>query len=625
MVNTSDMPSPRRSRRSRMAIAGICLGFMPFLVAEAALRILESGSNVDDVHDGFGTAPLFVRDEDRDVWATNLARQRFFFPQEFPADKPENEFRIFVLGGSTVQGRPFEPATSFSRWMELELNAIDPTRKYRVVNCGGISYASYRLTSVTAEILEHSPDAVVLATGHNEFLEDQTYSALKERSSLRLAVERAAEYSRLVMTLREAIGGAAPEEPESDQPPTDVEARLDDEAGYAAYHRDERWRSEIVNQFRDSVTNILENCGDAGVSVITVKLGANLRDCPPFKSEHRADLTAEEQQLWQRHFDEASAIESKEPDKALEKYRAAESIDDRYALLHFRIARCLDRLMHEGKEPAPAEKIKLTNEAYQRALDEDVCPLRIISETEGALVDLCARHNVPLVDAAAAVAARSPDGIPGFDAYIDHVHPSISAQQIIGQALTQAFVETNLVQPTKRLDASAYRVLYRQHLAELPRQYASNGRRRIGWLENWARRKRLANEVTPVDGRGYVALVQRRVDLADFNTASDDILMAVAMDDSAGEQLVRYAANLFGQGRTSDADWMLSQLNIPGMDETLDESIQLASVIVALETGSDEELSETLGRRDDWLKVYEADRTGWKEHLPRAQFAKAVN
>ena len=589
-----------------MAFVAVCIGLFPFIVAEAAMRVLEVGSPADDVHDGFGAAPLFVQNEETHDWETNPTRQRFFFPQSFPADKPQNEFRIFILGGSTVQGRPFEPATSFGKWMELELNAIDPSRQYRVINCGGISYASYRLTSVAEEVLPHSPDAIVLATGHNEFLEDQTYKKLKQRSGFRLAIESAAKYSRVIMTVRNFAGGSAPVEPETDQPATEVDAKLDDEAGYAAYHRDEQWRRDVVTQFNDSVTKILNRCSGEDVPVIAVKLGANLRDCPPFKSEHRADLSAERQQEWQRHFDEATAAEAKDPAAALTSYRLAESIDDLHALLHFRIARCLERMGQPKAAAAP----------YTRALNEDICPLRMISETEAALVKICQEQSVALVDASAAVAAHCPDGIPGFDAYIDHVHPSIAAQQIVGSSLTEKFIEMNLVTPGVRLRHRDRRELYRQHFRTLPKQYAANGRRRIGWLENWARRQRLADEVSPVDGRGYVARVQRRVDLGDLSTASDDMLMAVAMDKSAGERLLRYSAKLFGQGRPDDAEWVLSQLNIPGLDESLNDSIELGRLVITLETGEADQISEALKQREDWPVVFHRDSFGWKDQMP---------
>ena len=75
----------------------------------------------------------------------------------------ERTFRIFGLGGSTVHGRPYENDTSFLKWMELELSGRDSTRDYETVNCGGLSYASYRLTTLLSEVLQYDPDLIVIA------------------------------------------------------------------------------------------------------------------------------------------------------------------------------------------------------------------------------------------------------------------------------------------------------------------------------------------------------------------------------------------------------------------------------------------------------------------------------
>ena len=63
-----------------------------------------------------------------------------------------------MLGGSTVQGRPFSIETAFSTWLELSLTAADPSRIWQVVNCGGVSYASYRLAPIVDESSCYKPD-----------------------------------------------------------------------------------------------------------------------------------------------------------------------------------------------------------------------------------------------------------------------------------------------------------------------------------------------------------------------------------------------------------------------------------------------------------------------------------
>lgn len=562
--------------RRRLFAAG--LGLLPFIMLEIGLRVFGVGAEPTDLHDGFGeVAPLFELSDDGSTWQTSLARQQFFVAQEFPAEKSTGEFRIFCLGGSTVQGRPYQPETAFGKWLELELGARDDSRTYRSINCGGISYASYRLRPVLREVLNYQPDLIVLATGHNEFLEDRTYSDLKSRSGARILVENLAKHSRTVMLLRELTGGAPRQEPEQDASTLSegVEARLDDEAGYASYHRDEEWHEQVCRQYRDSVEEMVQLCRDAHVPILLVRLGANLRDCPPFKSEHRKGLSVDEEQRWQELFDEATAAQDADSAAALALYNKALEIDDQYPLLHFRIARCQEQL----------GQIEEARASFQNALNLDICPLRMVTRISDHLVAIAEKHETMFVDAAALVAGKSPDGIPGYESYIDHVHPTIGVHQTIGTAIADQLQSAGLVDGV-RPKGPEIRQLFAFHTDQLGPAYLANGRRRIGWLENWARRQRLYDETLPLDVRGYVASACRRLDLHERDIASDNLQMAIAIDASAAGLFLDHAARLFAQGRRSDAAWLLDELGRSELKEDAQAELHLARIILAVETNN---------------------------------------
>ncbi|MHB8898104.1 MAG: hypothetical protein ACYC6Y_05105, partial [Thermoguttaceae bacterium] len=179
------MPVPTtpsgRTGSSRRAVffrlAAVALGLSPLLVLEGLLWCFDPGTPVYD-HDPFvgfrAVHPLFVLSPDGRRYETAPSRLDFFRADSFDARKAPNEYRIFCLGGSTVQGSPFTIETSFTTFLELSLQAAEPERKWQVVNCGGISYASYRLVPILQEVLRYQPDLVILYTGQNEFLEDRT-------------------------------------------------------------------------------------------------------------------------------------------------------------------------------------------------------------------------------------------------------------------------------------------------------------------------------------------------------------------------------------------------------------------------------------------------------------------
>jgi hypothetical protein len=174
--------APRFSRRLAFRLAAVVLGLLPFPLVEAALALLDLGrpSRFEDPFIGFSSArPLFVLSDDGTRFEIPRSRQTHFRPESFASVKPPDEVRIFCIGDSTVQGNPWSIETSFTTWLELSLNAADPTRRWRVVNCGGISYASYRMVPILEELLHRGPDLFIIHCSHNEFLEDRTYDRIK--------------------------------------------------------------------------------------------------------------------------------------------------------------------------------------------------------------------------------------------------------------------------------------------------------------------------------------------------------------------------------------------------------------------------------------------------------------
>ncbi len=553
-----DKPPPPRSRRLWFRCVAVVAGLLPLVLLEVVLRGFDVGRPADssDPLSGFNRlSTLFERKGN--VYRTTRACERFFLPQEFPVEKRGGEFRIFCLGGSTVYGHPYQADTAFPKWLELELNASNPSRFYRMINCGGISYASYRLARIAKEVLQYQPDLIILATGHNEFLEDRTYQSIKNRPRAWARLQDAAYSLRTVGLVRRwFVKGPPPADrgalaADNSGLNQDVRARLDSASGYASYHRDDAWRENVIAQFDESVRGIVGSCRAADVPILLVKLGSNLRDCPPFKSEHRADLTPEEEREWQKSFDAATGADKSDPLHALELYRRAEAIDDEYALLDYRIARVLDRL---GRTPEA-----LTY--YCKARDEDICPLRMIKPMGQLLTRITAETGAPLLDAATLLSAQSLDSIPGFDCYVDHVHPTIGGHQKIARALAAQMQAGGLVTKTADWSEENRQKAYARRLEQLGTRYFAEGRERVNWLEDWARRKRLLDETRPHDARGFVRLGFRQLDLGDATAAGRSFDEAIVRDPSTAGLLRERAQEMIALGKSESANSILRYLS----------------------------------------------------------------
>jgi len=462
----------------------LLLGFSPFVAGEIFFRIVDWGRPEDhgDPFVGFREVlPLFVLNGEGTRYEIARGRQFFFRPDSFAAKKDPREFRIFCLGGSTVQGRPFSVETSFTTWLEMSLQAADPRRPFEVVNCGGISYASYRLVPILTEVLGHEPDLIVLYTGHNEFLEDRTYDHIKEMPWMISKPLELCSRLRTFVLLREGflrLAGKSSSPPPEDLPilKTEVDARLDHRGALARYHRDEKWRRRVIDHYAFSLQRMVALCKKAGVPVLLLNPVCNLRDCPPFKSEHRDGLTAGELERWRSLREEARSKFGANPARSIQLFREALEIDGEHAALHFELARCLDS----------TGRIEEAREEYRLARELDICPLRILDAMNDAVVSTAGKSGTALVDIRGLFEELSDRGIPGNDWLLDHVHPSIRGHQKIAEALAGKMVDMGLLHP---LEGWAERrdQRYKIHQASLDDFYFARGMQRLEAVRAWAR------------------------------------------------------------------------------------------------------------------------------------------
>ena len=420
--------------------------------------------------------PLFVLNRGAGRYEIAKGRQEFFCPDSFASVKPASGFRVFCLGGSTVQGRPYAIETSFTTWLELGLRAADPGVEWDVVNCGGISYASYRLRPVLTEVLEYEPDLVIVCTGHNEFLEARTYHPARFRRPPFWRLQHAIGQLRLYRVGRSAWLRARGRPPARARLPAEVDAILDHRGELERYHRDDAHAQAVVTHFGVSLAAMVEEAQARGVPVILVAPPANLRDCAPFKSEDTQGLGPTELQAFRDAYESAAVLSWAELPRKIELLESAIQINPRHAGALFHLGRCYDG----------AGRSDLARRAYARAKDEDVCPLRVLESMREAVLAIGKRARTPVVDAHRLLSQRCQAGIAGSEMLVDHIHPSIEGHRIIAEALLAQMAEDGLVEPQDGWQERRAQ-LFARHTSSLPPAYFPQGMVRRERVMRWAR------------------------------------------------------------------------------------------------------------------------------------------
>lgn len=424
-----------------------------FGAVELALGVLgvEPALYDEDPYVGFsGAVPHFVAttlDDGSAVVETARNKLRLFHRQRFPRHKSEGTARVFCLGGSTTYGRPYGDATSFCGWLRELLPVADPSRRWQVINAGGISYASYRVALLTEELLQYQPDLFVVYTGHNEFLERRTYGGIIAAPRAVRGLGALASRTRIFTFARATLtGGPGPAVGTGQTAGTaeaaatllddEVRTLLDASVGPDDYHRDDDFRQRVLEHFRYSLARIVDIGRSAGAEVVLINPAANLRHCSPFKSES-SPLAPEDADRWRDLFGRAEAArDAGDWERALVDVEAALELDERYAGAHFLRGQALDALGRLGEATA----------AYQRAREEDVCPLRAPGAVSEIVEATARQRDVPWVDFRTLVEARSRDGIPGGDLFLDHVHPTIEGHRLLALEIVETLAQESFLE-----------------------------------------------------------------------------------------------------------------------------------------------------------------------------------
>jgi len=487
---SKEMPTknkPLKISNWLMRLQAIGFGILLLLIIEGGFMILGFGKK-DPGNDPFigfsGLEPLFGINPISNQFELRAERSSYFMSNGFSRYKDADTMRIFVFGGSTVQGRPYSIETAFPEWLRINFQLAYPGKKFEVVNCGGISYASYRLVPLMKECLLYDPDLFILCTGQNEFLEARTYGSLKRLAKplggVVKAIRNLATYQAFNTFY---INWVNPEAANSVEKRSimkrEVDALLDYRRGLEAYHRDDKWKEGVIAHFQENIQRIDTLSQRAGIPLVILNPPVNLKDTPPFKSEHSGALSEEQIATYEELLIQANDHFQTDSRKAVQYLQQAIELDPKYAMAHYSLGHCYLKLGEFDK----------AEESFTVALIEDVCPIRILPSMWSYVDNYCRENDIVYLDLQALLKQHSGEPVIGSEILVDHVHPSIRGHQIIAEATAGLLFESlPIVTGTKAQGWELKREeAYEAHLETLDTLYFSYGNLRLDNLLKWTK------------------------------------------------------------------------------------------------------------------------------------------
>jgi len=408
----SDMIGIRQLKGVLFRFSALIMVLLLFLTVEFVLRFLDVPKQGKLFHD-LGEKVQFSRGAAIRYFSAGAEYIPEAYPETFDHPKKEGIIRIFCLGGSTMAGYPYSYNGALPSLIRDALIQRNESRRVEVINCAMPAVGSYTVRDLCRHILRYEPDVIVVYTGHNEF-----YGALGGASTQKLFDKRFIQHHLKLQDLHfyrllwKGIGFIKGSGTQSSRGPT-LMARMVDRS---IIREEDMLYEHTLDQFSRNIEALYDLCSGRA-ELIICEVVSNLRDQQPFEPY---DVSFSHI----RHYTGDEAASSDSTVSALDIYtearRAEENGDFGKARLLYTLSRDLDGLRFRASS----------------ALNDT---LRAISR----------RRSGYLVRLESVFDSRSIFVSPGYDLFIDHLHPNhhgyLTMAEEISATIADVFVESEIL------------------------------------------------------------------------------------------------------------------------------------------------------------------------------------
>ncbi len=329
--------------------------------------------------------------------------------------------RVCLLGGSEAMGAP-DPSFGLGRQMELMLQSRYPGHPVEIIQMAIDGGNSHVLREVARDLERLKPNAVILLAGNDEIAGPYGPAAGlghfhhgARLARLMVLFSRTRLSQLCIATINRLFPARVDTDAWRNQEPITLKGRL--------APQDPRLESAYLS-FRQNLAEIFRDASRFSPVVIACTVPVNLRDCAPFSTSYLKDEAAA-QEVREKLRAALAAEAATNRIEAARLLSDAVRRDPTHAEALFRAA----RMALQDNRTAEAASL------FTRARDADALRLRADSRINAILREAASASAVSLLDAEALFAIRSPQGIPGREFFLDHIHFTFEAHHLLASSL----------------------------------------------------------------------------------------------------------------------------------------------------------------------------------------------
>jgi len=417
-----------RHKEFLLKLSSIFLVVLVLIVIEIIVRLIFPVSPSDNMID-LGPINLFSKQTIQGETWYKISNKNAYSDRNifFKKEKEKDQVRIICLGGSASASWPHPPTEIYNSYLEKSLQKIYPSKKIEIINCSAHGFASYRVRQVFETIIPLQPDAVIIWCGNNEFLERRNYKT----SDLKDFLIKVRNYSRTIELLSELFT----KNKFTDTP--DVAdtfwKKVNEEA--LELRSDPEQLVMVKEHYRKSMDNIVMSAKQSNIRLMLMTVPVNLRDWEPNVSY--LGLTSTDSLNWVNEFKEGKRqFLGSNYSEAIASFGRAEKIAPHHAETCFWLARANEYMIDTTS----------ALQYYIKAKDLDYNPFRVISDFNNTLRSIAIDNpDVVLLDMEQLIRPYAHNGIPGFDLFLDYVHPTKKGNMVIACEVANKIINSNLM------------------------------------------------------------------------------------------------------------------------------------------------------------------------------------
>jgi tetratricopeptide (TPR) repeat protein len=352
---------------------------------------------------------------------------------------------------------------------------------------------SYTVLDISKDLMDYSPDLIIVYDGHNEF-----YGVLGAASNDRVAPARwmTLLYLRMVhlrtFQLTSNIVGEILSR--FGKKPVDYSNRVT-MMEQVARGKTIPYGNDIYEKgytiFQANLKDLAHRCRDQKIPLILSTQVSNFRDQQPFISNHSSNTSERQHSRFQQFYKSGLVFQSEgNLDSACASFRSAIALDSLYADAHYHLAQCLDT--QAKKHEAYAE--------YILARNYDELRFRTDSKFNNLIRSLDDHEHEFVADIEEVFKSLSQDSLVGRNFIFEHLHPNARGHFFIAKEYVRLMREHSLLTTSEewaKCDTVTDAFLWeRRHLTDLDEFLAA---RKTEFLTSGWPFQSVTSAVTPVE------------------------------------------------------------------------------------------------------------------------------